>query len=266
MTIKVSVVTPTFRAWNMLERQAQWLAKVDFPQDQFEWVIVDDLYEQRREWVASFKTAFPIHHMAPRFLNTQFDAVGAINTGFLHARGELLYLLVDYVEPSSSAIRRHWELYQEYGPKVVVMGPLYDALPNGEVRRYGERVWNRQLNPYLGEVTSDSYITRFAWFGVNDSVPLKCVLDVNGMDERMSGMRGGGDAELGIRLQRYGCRFLLDDLAPAFRHPKTATKPGIYPNPIWSDMVHVAQTGKTTWAPNSWSILEERKRLGRGTP
>lgn len=259
---KITVLTPTFRGWDMLDWQRLWLQRDGFPPEDMEWVIVDDLYAERKDWVAGFHAPFAIKHLLPRTLSDKFDAIGAFNTGLVVAEGEIVFFLVDYIEPRPGVLQRHWDLYQEFGPTACISGEIYDApLPGWPESLDTERFAEVEIRAGLGEWVSDSTISRFANFGLNDSAPLEALLDVNGMDERMRGMRGGGDAELGIRLARYGCRFLFFRGTPVYRHPKTPTKPGVYPNPIWEELVRVAQTGHSTWAPNRWDIREERMVL-----
>lgn len=261
--MNITVVTHTFRPNQFLENQAAWLALEDFPPAEMEWIIVDDLYEERHEWVMNLKVAFPVLHVPPRILSLTFDAIGAWNTAFIYAQGALVHIMSDTILPTPKVLSRHWDLYQQYGPRVMIMGPLADYTWTGAAVPWHHRESDVDLDKTVGEVLSDSFISRFAWFGRNDSVARDLVLEANGMDERMSGMLGGGDAELGIRLKHLGCRFLLDKLEYGYMVPRGGQhKPGISPNPIWESLVRDAQTKRTQWAPNIWSIRAERERTG----
>ena len=261
--MKITVVTHTFRRNELLQSQAVFLAASDFPKTEMEWIIVDDHYEDRHEWVMALQPGCPILHIPPRILSETFDAIGAWNTAFIYAQGELVHIMADYMLPTAKLLSRHWALYQQYGPRVHIMGPLADYSAWGVAIPWHHRESDLDIDETVGEIVRDDFISRFAWFGRNDSVARDLVLEANGMDERMSGMLGGGDAELGIRLKHLGCRFLLDRLEYEYQVPKGGEhKPGIYPNPIWESLVRDAQTGRTQWAPNIWSIRLERERTG----
>ena len=49
-----------------------------------------------------------------------------MNTGLAAARGKLVYIMADYMYLHPRCLERHWAIYQEYGPKVFISGPLVD--------------------------------------------------------------------------------------------------------------------------------------------
>lgn len=262
---KISVVTPTARPWPKLLDQASWLMEQTFPHGDFEWIIIDDLHADRAEWFAQGARERQLDlarvlHCPPLEITPYFNAIGAVNTALRYAQGELLYMMVDNIQPTPRVLERHWEIYQSFGPQVFIGGPLADIGSQGQVIPYNERTYDVRMGPHLGRITSDHYISRFAWFGWNDSVSLEAMLAANGMDERMEGMIGGADVELAMRLTRAGYCFLLDLKESAYRHPKPPSKPK-EENPIWSDLVHQAMEGGSLWAPNARNIREDRAKL-----
>lgn len=103
----------------------------------FEWILVDDLYEQRKEIVREYVGAsLNLKHIPPREMNPFASGSMATNTAFMHAEGELVYFMADYMYLHPRTLERHWEIYSKYGPKVTISGPLLDAIVTS-----GRSVW-----------------------------------------------------------------------------------------------------------------------------
>lgn len=286
--VKVTVITPTYRETSQIVAQAMWLEHQTMVKEDFEWIILDDLYEQRHEEVARLATSYRIKHL-PSGVDSPYKRPSeAINRGLVRADGELVHFMNDYIELTPQLLERHWELYQAYGPRVVIGGPLISARCPRCVEASGEswqdvfpnentlmilciecrlpmfyhraRVYEVGLNAFEGE-TWNPHLARLGfWAGRNDSAPLECLLDVNGLDESLDNR--GGDHDLITRLLNLGCRKVTDFCVPAIIHAHTRTKgrppeleealvPG---NPQWG-----AVLSGEVWAPNGWSIREARQ-------
>ena len=287
MTTKVSILTPTYRDSALLHTLGGWLQEQVF-QD-FEWLLLDDLYEQRKEEVTSWGFPFLRHLQA---WPSEVRAPSAvINHGLVQARGDLIYFLADYMQPTPGVLARHWALYQRLGPKVMIGGPLLisecptcmmekkEIWPSPEetiwvTRCSGcgvpmvflhQRNFEFDLGGGIGEIKNAELMRQTWWVGRNESVPLQCLLDINGLDETLDGR--GGDCEMGTRLRNLGCRFIIDRVEPAIMHPhNSAGKPSgprlpealVPENPLWMKVL-----AGETWAPNTWNIRETRNALQR---
>tara|TARA_Y100000310_G_scaffold38739_1_gene36242 strand:- start:5375 stop:6187 length:813 start_codon:yes stop_codon:yes gene_type:complete len=265
--MKVTVVTPTARPWDMLSQQAEWLKKQTMPPTEFEWVIIDDLYEERKGWVAGIETPFRIVHQPPRAITRTYGFASACNTGLVYASGKLVHFMNDYIELRPGVLERHWDIYTRWGPSVIINGPT-EALPFA--RRGPQKVPDIMLEEGLGEVTEWPGLVfdywsqwRKSWHaGRSDSAPLVALIEANGFDERLDGAHGGADDELGIRLRNLGCRYLLDRLVWSFDHPHEFTpKPQGKRKREWKELYMVALAKRTTEAPNSFNLTELRKEI-----
>ena len=248
---KISVLTATCRPWDMLLHQAKDLEAQTFRD--FDWVIVDDLLHpdcpNKRD--VQLHASFSITHVPPRVYSEKIAEAVARNTCLIHATGELVYFMNDYIRPAPGVLQRHWQIYQEYGPKVMISGPL-----EPEQNRRPETM----IGDGVGEVLSDHLMGGYYWAGRNDSAPLEGCLAVNGFDERADGDKGGIDVILARHLANWGCRYLFDTLISCREeqhHPAKAGIGGHYAA-HWDSLYQDARNTKAIWTPNSWSIEDER--------
>lgn len=265
--MKISVVTITMRDDIRLKKQRDFLDAQTFPHDEFEWIIVDDFYKDRVEMVPEWgESPFPITHVGPYILKDYSAPSAAANTGLLHASGELVHLMVDYMKPSLGLLQRHWDIYQEYGPRVVISSLFTPG--NGQTSDV-DRPIDISIEDGLGEITDVKKIGGKFWAGRCDTIPLKEALDVNGFDERFDGIRAGMDVIFGMKLIKNGNRWLLDQKEPAqdeFLH--APHRKGLsdeewgklHPGLVWQD-VFWAAAGGDTWTPNEINLRERRKEL-----
>lgn len=255
----ITVLTVTYRETDRLVAMAESLARQSH-QD-FEWVIVDDRYDERRDEVAALPV--PNRHMPPRGGVKPGNAwSSAMNTGILHARGELLHFMADSVVLTQDLLARHWDIYRRYGPKVLISGKYvikdeYD----GELKEFGPRsLMAKPLEDCLGEITSADLLGKLYWASKNDSAPTEMAIAVNGCDEQFDGYLGGMDVIFAARMRALGCRWLIDTKAPAFEaYEHLGYKDNAGDLPDWRSLFWKAIAGDT-WAPNDWSIREERAK------
>ena len=105
-----------------------------------EFVFVDELYPLRKDLIKkAIGRLFPFAHI-PLEPDTLSNTARAINTGLCHARGELIYFMADYIFIHPHTLKRHWQIYQEHGPKVFISGPILDRFTAA-----GKSVWLGQL-------------------------------------------------------------------------------------------------------------------------
>lgn len=123
----ISVITIIFR-YGYIDTLVQSLRNQSFKE--FEFVLVDELYWLRRDMVKDYiGNSFPLKHIPPREVSKVTMSAHAHNDGIMHSEGELLYYLSDYVYLHPDCLKRHWEIYQKYGPKVIISGPLIYFYP-----------------------------------------------------------------------------------------------------------------------------------------
>ena len=219
MAIKISVLTLTCRE-GMLATQAEALSKQTFKD--FEWIIVDDLYDKRPNISQSW--GFPVTHMTSSMPKDYAAPGEAANDALCRASGELVYFMADYILPMPNSLARHWELHQKY-PKAFLSGCVVkvetpiselkeDTLNKLVGRDYRSYLFERghfqwlEIEPGLYEVPRAG--VQNWWAGRNDSAPLEALLECNGFDEGFDGRWGGHDADMANRLMTYGLRYLID--------------------------------------------------------
>jgi len=135
MSPKISVLTIIYRP-GYIDSMTEALRNQTFKD--FEWILVDDLWEQRKEILKGYVDgSLNLKHIPPREIKPYATTCLALNTGIIHAEGELIYLLADYMYPHPRALERHWEVYSKYGPRVLISGPLIDAIVAS-----GRSVWD----------------------------------------------------------------------------------------------------------------------------
>lgn len=140
---KVSVLTITWRP-GYIDTMVQALRAQTLDRSQWEWILVDDLHQVRREAVARhIGNSIRFTHLPPREIKP-YSATGiAINTGLAAATGELVYFMADYCYPHPSCLARHWEIYSKLGPKVLISGPLID-----EITYFGKSIWGQDWETF----------------------------------------------------------------------------------------------------------------------
>jgi len=127
--IKVSAMIATARL-GYIDSIAESLSAQTMSQDDWELILVDDFYKERHEAVQRYLTGKirNFKHIPPREVSKYMMALVARNTGIIHCRGEIIYFMNDYSYPSPRCLERHWEVYSRHGPRVIISGPLIDAI------------------------------------------------------------------------------------------------------------------------------------------
>lgn len=137
MKPQVTVLTITYRP-GYIDTLIQALRDQTLDRSRWEWVFVDDLYEQRREAVAEhIGGSFTYKHLPSREIRPYSATATAINTGLAVAEGELVYFMADYAYPHPTCLERHWDIYSRFGPNVLISGPLIDGITCSGKSIYG---------------------------------------------------------------------------------------------------------------------------------
>lgn len=174
--VKVTVLTITFRP-GYIDLMCAALDRQTMPKKDWEWVLVDDLWEQRHDVVQSYVgDSINLKHIPPREIKEYSATATAFNTGLRVAKGELVYFMSDYMYPHPRCLARHWQLYQQHGPKVFISGPLLDDLT-----RWGHSMYSGSIVPEsLIQVGKDLYVT-------HENIPPVPVALRDGFDQAIPG-------------------------------------------------------------------------------
>lgn len=254
--MKVSVLTTTVRPWDFLLRQREALEGQTL--DDFEWIVVDN-YVGPRDF--TLRGRFPITIAKSRGGQPPYMAEAlAKNSGLRYCQGELVYLMNDYILPTPKVLERHWQLFQEYGPKVIISGPLQSGDGNDRNR---SRKPEFMIGDGVGEVSkarlNRNEFTEF-WAGRNDSAALEALLAVNGFDECIDGGKGGIDLLVALRMSNWGCRHIIDIMEPCLEYSHVSPHQGQpdYDGHKWVDLYGQIKATGAIRTENSWSIADER--------
>jgi glycosyltransferase involved in cell wall biosynthesis len=124
----VTVLTITYRP-GYIDSMVQALRAQTLDPRQWDWILVDDLHQERREIIAKYiGDSIRYKHLPSREIKPYSATATAINTGLAIAEGELIYFMADYAYPHPMCLKRHWEIYSRFGPKVLISGPLIDGI------------------------------------------------------------------------------------------------------------------------------------------
>lgn len=114
--MKISVCVVTARPGG-IDCLLTGLANQEFDHNEFEIVLVDALYDRRRDLVGDLfaEEKLICRHVPPRERIFPVDACPqARNTAIAKARGELLVWLVDYSVLPSKALEEHWGVFEYF--------------------------------------------------------------------------------------------------------------------------------------------------------
>lgn len=209
----------------------------------FEWIILDVLYDQRKDYFKDMNLPFSVKHIPAKpnlWIETGFPGICAqYNKGIIYADGSLLFFTGDSHMIFPNFMERLWRHYQDgYFPLAWYFFDLtyseHETLKRSSSHpdRFDEAWPGKQLpcSPYnilgyCGEKVSIEHRYNEAfkdnelqqrpapwvwWFGCS-SASLEAMLKINGFDQRFDGDRMLLDCDVGSRLDLagYGTRFSL---------------------------------------------------------
>jgi len=207
----------------------------------FEWVIVDALYEDRKDYFENMDLPFQIKHIPAKpnlWLEKGFPGISTqYNKGIIHADGELLFFTGDSHMVLPDFMEQLWTRYRKgYFPlawyffdnsfavpkldetikqkfKIAYPSQEADAPIQYNVLGYtGKKVSIEHR--YVEAFGNNSLELRHApwewWFGCS-SASLEAMLKINGFDQNFDGDRMLLDCDVGSRLDLagYSSRFAL---------------------------------------------------------
>lgn len=208
----MSVVIPTWRRRESLRRILTALAAQTLPPGGFEVVVsVDGSDDCTLEMLAGFAAPYPLRWV----WRPNQGRAGACNAGLREARGELLVILDDDMEPAPGCLEAHLRA-QAGGERLAVIGSMPVAVePSAPpAARYVQAKFERLLATW----SRPGYQFNFRDFSsANLSIRREALFAAGLFDEDFRAY-GNEDGELALRLLESGVRLVHAPDALAVQH------------------------------------------------
>jgi len=194
----VSVVIPTYQRRALLARALGALARQEMSAGQYEVIVsVDGSDDGTREMLAAFEAPYSLIW----YWHPNVGRAIARNLGIARARGELIVLLDDDMEPTPVFLQAHAAEHRTGARRAVVgAAPVVtDGTPTAAAEYMAAR-----FNRHLAHLAAPGYRFRLRdFYGGNFSIPRLLLLEVGGFDEAFT-IYGHEDVELAWRLSTGG--------------------------------------------------------------
>ena len=260
----------------------------------FELVLVDELYDERKDLVAALKAKFPIQHLEP-ISRENWAITKNWNWALAHAKGELIVTLDDYTYCPPRWLALHRAFSQIFHRrKAIVLGPTHDVdfpetkwgkgwIMNGKkpLVPLQEALWS-VFKPTTLEV-KDLKIKRFdggkpitpRLMGLvptryaygNICVPLEVFLELNGYDEAYTLQHGFHDVDFAFRMNALGWQVFYDPDNPVYHfwHEEAFRMEhgGFKRNERYFNIrkAQIASDPSKAYAPNPYSLKDLRRNI-----
>jgi GT2 family glycosyltransferase len=208
----VSLVVPTYQRRSSVVRLLEALRKQTLPAAQFEVVVViDGSNDGTREAVEQFESQFVVRSISQE----NRGRAATVNSGVAMARGEIVVMLDDDMEPAAELLAAHLREHAR-SVRVAVVGAapvrLDDSSPSF-ARFAGQR-----FNSVLTEIAARSGRLSFAEaYTGNFSIRRAVFREAGGFEEAFDGY-GLEDYELALRLTVAGVDLVLSSEALASQY------------------------------------------------
>jgi len=213
---EVSVVIPTYRRRASVERALKGLCLQTFPSERFETVVsIDGSEDGTRESVAALRAPFSLRSL----WQPNGGRAAACNAGIRAARGDLVILLDDDMEPAPHFVAGHVEAhFPDRAPAglrgVIGAVPVVVTPDSSPVVRYIAEGFAKHLEK-LAQPGREIGIRDF--YSGNFSIAREALLRVGLFDESFREY-GNEDGELAIRLRAAGVALTYSSEALAWQH------------------------------------------------
>lgn len=209
---QISVVIPTYQRQGSVERMLEALARQTLPHDAFEVIVsIDGSDDGTRDIVNEYGAPYALRAL----WQPNRGRAAACNAGIRAARGDVIVLLDDDMEPAPGCLAGHLAAHRA-GSRHAVVGaaPIrFDDASPPVVEFMGIGFdWRLRKLAEPGHVVSfrETYTGNF-------SVRRDVLLEVGAFDEGFTAY-GHEDYELALRLQRAGVRLTFSPDALAHQH------------------------------------------------
>jgi GT2 family glycosyltransferase len=208
-TPEISVVIPTYRRREELRRALLALARQTLPPDRYEIVVaVDGSEDGTREMVEAFEAPCALTLCA----QPNRGRAAACNTGVRAARGRIVVLLDDDMEPAPDFLAEHLAAHAGRGRRGVVgAAPVPVDASSPPIVDYIGTKFNRHLEA-LAQPGHRFRLRDF--YSGNFSIARDTLLELGGFDEAFT-IYGNEDLELSYRLARAGVDLVFSPRAVA---------------------------------------------------
>ena len=273
----------------------------------FELIIVDAYYPKRKKWESRYleldleNLPFPVKyvpiHPNHRFwLNhKRWSVCAALNTGIIHAEGELIVRIDDCSEFESTFLQKFWDGYQKgYFPLAMHIRYLkgrparfnteymkdgYEAIHSVTFEKeskkkilqriYGDEGLIRDTRYPVVKRRGGSMIAPAEWYYGYSSMSLEAALKVNGYNELFDSDKSQEDQEMGIRLDMAGYKhmFYLDVNHQVIEHEHNPIPSSIIPldqpNIKCNYAIFLLNKMKKRWRANTEKLTQEELEFVR---
>lgn len=174
----------------------------------FELVLVDCLYPEKRDVIRNLKANFPIKYVPN--VRTYWQDMGYIslsspkNSAILFSEGELIIQFDDAETFDENLLSIYWDYFQ----KDLFFHPVHQ-------RPYKGRVSVDHRIEFIKKENKEEYVHNHgSWLYAGTSFSLKDAISLNGFNERLDGQKSLQDCEFGCRLQAMNKKFVTHLLHP----------------------------------------------------
>jgi GT2 family glycosyltransferase len=205
----VSVVIPTYQRCASVRRALEALADQSLPPEDYEAiVVVDGSTDGTAEMLGNLKFEFPTRVI----MRSNGGRAAACNAGLGAARGDIVVLLDDDMEPDYEFLTQHRKL-QLADLAIGVMGavPIIMEERSPPIAHYLSSKFARHMEMLS---RSDYRIGLRDFYSGNFSIRRTKLLEAGGFDEDFREY-GNEDLELSVRLRNIGVRLLFSPTAAA---------------------------------------------------
>lgn len=208
--VRLSVVVPTFNRRTSVERLLRALARQDLAAGSFEVIVsVDGSADGTLEAVNAFRGLARLTAVA----HPNSGRASACNRGIRAARGDIVVILDDDMEPMSGCLAGH-DAAHAGNARRCVMGPVPVAERGSPLQRY---IADKFAAHHRRLASPDHDFTLRDFYSGNTSVR-RSVLDEIGLFDEDFAAYGNEDLELAVRLRSAGVEIAFVQAAAAWQH------------------------------------------------
>ena len=209
---RLSVIIPTYQRRTSAQRALQALCRQTLSPDQYEVVLCIDGSQDGTHEMAS---EFPAPYALCSVWQPNHGRAAACNAGIRMAKGQLLILLDDDMEPVPRFLEAHLDAHVD-GSRLGIVGaaPVRLTQSSTPVAQYV----GLKFNSHLENLAQPRYRFKLRdFYSGNFSIRRELLIEVGGFDESFR-LYGNEDLELSVRLTKIGVQLVFSPEALAYQH------------------------------------------------